>query len=126
MRFMVMHKLDDGSPEAWAPSAQLIAEMGELIEESVTSGVLIAADGLRPSSEGPGARITYSGGKRTVVDGPFTEAKEVIAGYAVLQVQSRDEAVEWADRFAKLIGDVEVEVRLMGEPDAGEDREGTR
>jgi hypothetical protein len=73
--------------------------------------VLLAAEGVHPSSRG--ARLSFSGGRRTVTDGPFAEAKELIAGFAVVQVDSKEEAIEWATRFADVIGDVEIEVRQV-------------
>lgn len=115
MRFMIMHKLDDSSPEEWTPSQEDIAEMGKFVGEMSTAGVLLAAEGLRPSATGPGARLRHSGGKTTVTDGPFTEAKEVVGGFFIIQVDSREEAIQWASRFAELVGDVEVEVRRVAE-----------
>jgi hypothetical protein len=79
------------------------------------NGTLLAAEGVLPSSYG--ARLRYEGGKRTVTDGPFTEAKEVIAGFALVQVKSKDEAIELAARFAEIIGDTEVEIRQVAEFD---------
>jgi hypothetical protein len=81
------------------------------MEESAREGVLLAGEGVHPSSKG--ARLSFSGGRRTVTDGPFAEAKELIAGFAVLQVESKEEAIEWATRFADVIGDVEIEVRQV-------------
>jgi hypothetical protein len=85
--------------------------MGKLIEEMAKAGVLLATDGLQPSSKG--ARVRISGGKFTVTDGPFTEAKELIAGYAIVQVKSKEEAIEWAKRFLKVMGEGESEIRQM-------------
>jgi hypothetical protein len=118
MRFLMMHRLDENAPGAFTPSPELVAEMGKLMEEMTKAGVLLAAEGVLPSSTG--ARVRHSGGKRTVTDGPFTEAKEVIAGFALIQARSKDEAIAWASRFADVVGDVEVEVRQVAEmPDAG-------
>ncbi len=113
MRFLMVHRVDESSPDAYAPSAEVVAGVGRLIGEMTKAGVLLAAEGVRPSSTG--ARVRFSGGKRTVIDGPFTEAKEVIGGFVLLQVRSKEEAIEWAVRFAEAIGDVEVEVRQVAE-----------
>lgn len=91
--------------------------MGKLIEEMAKAGVLLATDGLQPSSKG--ARVRISGGKFTVTDGPFTEAKELIAGYAIVQVKSKEEAIEHAKRFLTLVGEGESEIRQMHEAPAG-------
>ena len=88
-----------------------MAEMGKLIEEMANAGVLIATDGLQPSSKG--ARVRISEGKFTVTDGPFTETKELIAGYAIVEATSKQEAIEWAKRFLKVMGEGESEIRLM-------------
>jgi hypothetical protein len=93
------------------PSQQEMADMGQLIEEMAKAGVLIATDGLQPSSKG--ARVRLSGGKFTVIDGPFTETKELIAGYAIIQAKSKEEAIELTKRFLKVVGEGESEIRLM-------------
>lgn len=111
MRFLVMHKSNEENEAGIPPSKELVEEMGKLMEESSRAGVLLAAEGVHPSSKG--ARLSFSGGQRTVTDGPFAEAKELIAGFAVLQVGSKDEAIEWATRFAGVLGDVEIEVRQV-------------
>jgi len=116
MRFLMVHRIDESAPDAYDPSPELYAGMGRLMGEMTKAGVLLAADGALHSSKG--ARIRYSGGKRTVTDGPFTESKEVIGGFAVVQVRSKDEAIEWASRFAEVIGDVEVEVRQLDDQPA--------
>jgi hypothetical protein len=113
MRYLLVHRLDESKPDAFNPSPELISRMGTLMGEMNQAGVLLAAEGVLPSSKG--ARVRYSGGKRTVTDGPFTEAKEVIGGFAMLQVRSIDEAIEWASRFGELLGDVEVEIRQIAE-----------
>jgi hypothetical protein len=113
MRYLMVHRLDETRPDAFAPSLEVVTRMGALIEEMTKAGVLLAAEGVLPSATG--LKIRYAGGKRTVTDGPFTEAKEVIGGFAVLQVRSKEEAVEWTSRFAEIIGDVEVEVRQIAE-----------
>ena len=111
VRFLVMHKSNEENEAGVPPSPELMEEMGKLMEESARRGVLLAAEGVHPSSRG--ARLSFSEGKRTVTDGPFAEAKELIAGFAVLQVESKEEAIEWATRFADVIGDVEIEVRQV-------------
>jgi hypothetical protein len=111
MRYLMVHRLDESKPDAYSPSPQLMADMGSLIEEMTKAGVLLAADGVSHSENG--ALVRVSDGTTTVVDGPFTEAKEVIGGYALLEVRSKDEAIEWASRFAGVIGDTEVEIRLI-------------
>jgi hypothetical protein len=111
LRFLVMHKSNEENEAGVPPSPELTEAMGKLMEESAREGVLLAAEGVHPSSRG--ARLSFSGGRRTVTDGPFAEAKELIAGFAVLQVESKEEAIEWATRFADVIGDVEIEVRQV-------------
>lgn len=96
MRVMVFVRATQTSEAGAMPSEAMLAEMGRFNEELVKAGIMLAADGLHPSSKGK--RITFSGGKRTVVDGPFTETKELIAGFWIWQVRSMDEAVEWARR----------------------------
>ena len=127
MRFLVMHKSNEENEAGVPPSPELMEAMGKLMEESARAGVLLAAEGVHPSSRG--ARLSFSGGRRTVTDGPFAEAKELIAGFAVLQVESKEEAIEWATRFADVIGDVEIEVRQVIElsdfaPEADTTKEG--
>ena len=113
MRFMMIYRpantkdMEAGAP----PSPQLITEMGKFIEEMAKSGVLLFTDGLLPSSRG--ARVRQSGGKVTVTDGPFTETKELIAGFAIVRVKSKAEAVELAQRFLRIAGDGESEIREM-------------
>jgi hypothetical protein len=113
MRFLVMHKSNEQNEAGIPPSKELIEEMGKLMEETAKSGVLLAAEGVHSSAKG--ARVSFSGGKRTVVDGPFAEAKELIAGFAILEVSSKEDAIEWATRFARVIGDVEIEIRQVVE-----------
>ena len=113
MRFLVMHKSNEENEAGVPPSPELMENMGKLMEESARAGVLLAAEGVHPSSRG--ARLSFSGGRRTVTDGPFAEAKELIAGFAVLQVDSKEVAIEWATRFADVIGDVDIEVRQVVE-----------
>jgi hypothetical protein len=114
MRVMVMVKANKDSEAGVMPSEQLLREMGEFNEELVKAGIMLAGEGLRPSSQG--ARIKFSGDKRSVVDGPFTEAKELIAGYWIWQVRSMDEAIEWAKRCPNPTGaEGELEIRQVQE-----------
>ena len=113
MRFLLVHRIDERRADAYNPSPEVVEGIGRLVGDMIRAGVLLAAEGVGPSSKG--ARVRSSGGKRIVTDGPFTEAKEVIGGFALLQVRSKDEAVEWALRFADCIGDVEVEIREVSE-----------
>ena len=116
MRFMVIVK---STPETEKPGAlpdpELLIEMGKYNEELSKAGVLLALDGLHPSSKG--ARVKFSGKSRTVIDGPFTEAKELIAGFSILQVKSLEEAIEWVKRAPNCnpAGDSEVEIRQVFE-----------
>ncbi len=96
MRFMVMIKANEDTEAGVLPSEELLTEMGKYNEELVKAGVLLAGEGLQPSSKG--ARVRFSGAERTVIDGPFTEAKELIAGFWLIQVASKDEAIEWVKR----------------------------
>ena len=115
MRFMVIIKATKESEEGAAPDPQLLLDMGKFNEELIMAGVVLAMDGLHPSSKG--ARVKFSGKSRTVVDGPFTEAKELIAGFWIWQVKSLDEAVEWVKRspFSSRAGECEVEIRQLFE-----------
>jgi len=118
MRFMIIVKATQDSEAGVVPHEQMFAEMAKYHEELQRAGVLLDASGLQPSSKG--WRIKYTGGKRTVIDGPFTEAKELIAGYTMIQVKSKEEAMEWARRFPNpaLDGkDGEIEVRQLFELD---------
>jgi hypothetical protein len=113
MRFLLVHRVDERQPDAYSPAPEVYAGVGRLMGEMTRAAVLLAAEGVLPSSTG--AHVRVSGAKRTVIDGPFAEAKEVIGGFALLQVRSKEEAIEWAARFAEVIGDVEVEVRQVSE-----------
>jgi hypothetical protein len=117
MRFMVIVKANKESEAGGLPDQKLLADMGKFNEELVKAGVLLAAEGLQPSSKG--ARVKFSGNKRTVVDGPFSETKELVAGFWLFQVKSLDEAIEWVKRspnpFPK--GDSEIEIRQVFEAD---------
>jgi hypothetical protein len=113
MRFMCIYRpADTGKVEAGLPPSQEeMAEMGKLIGDMIKAGVLLATDGLLPSSKG--VRVRLSGGEFAVTDGPFTETKELIAGFAIIRVDSKAEAIEWGKRFLKVAGDGESEIRLM-------------
>jgi hypothetical protein len=115
MRFMVIIKASKESEEGAPPDPQLLLDMGKFNEELIKAGVVLAMDGLHPSSKG--ARVKFSGKSRTVVDGPFTEAKELIAGFWLWQLKSLDEAIEWVKRspFSSRAGDCEVEIRQVFE-----------
>jgi hypothetical protein len=112
MKVMVLVKADKNSEAGILPSRELFAEMGKFNEELVKAGVMLAAEGLHPTSKGK--RVRFSGGKRTVIDGPFTETKELIAGFWLWQVRSMEEAVEWLKR-APFDGGTEIEIRRVFE-----------
>lgn len=116
MRFMVMIKANADSEAGVMPSEKLLTEMGRYNEELVKAGVMLAGEGLQPSSKG--ARVKFSGDKRMVVDGPFAETKELIAGFWLIQVRSKEEAIEWVKRCPNPTGDVgEIEIRQVFEAD---------
>ena len=117
MRFMMMIKADKNTEAGVLPSKELVAAMDEFNQEMVKAGVMLAGEGLHPSSKG--ARIMFhGGGKRTVTDGPFTETKELIAGFWLIQVKSKEEAIEWASRCPDPLGPGEtaqIEIRQVFE-----------
>ena len=114
MRFMVLVKATKDSEAGKMPSEERLAEMGKFNEQMVKAGVMLDGNGLQPSSKG--ARIRFSGDKRMVIDGPFAETKELIAGYWIIQVKSRDEAIEWMKRCPNPYAqDGEIEIRQMFE-----------
>jgi hypothetical protein len=118
MRFMMIVKANKDSEAGVMPEEDLLAAMGTYNEELMKAGVLLDAAGLHPSSKG--ARVRFSGGKRTVIDGPFDETKELIAGYWLIQVKSKAEAIEWAKRVPAPHGkarDGEIEIRQLFELD---------
>jgi hypothetical protein len=116
MRFMVMVRADRNTEAGMMPTEELLAAMGRYNEELVNAGVLLAGEGLHPSSRG--ARVRFSGDKRTVIDGPFAETKELIAGYWLWQVGSLEEAIEWVKRCPNpLEGESEIEIRQVFEAD---------
>ena len=116
MRFMILIKASKDSEAGVLPDEKLLTEMGQFNEELVKAGVMLAGEGLQPSSKG--ARVKFSSGKRTVIDGPFAETKELIAGFWLWQVKSREEAIEWVKRIPNPTGDDgEVEIRQVFEAD---------
>jgi hypothetical protein len=116
MRFMVMVKATKDSEAGVMPSQQRLAEMGRYNEELVKAGVLLAGEGLHPSSRG--VRVRFSGKERTVIDGPFAETKELVAGFWLLQVRSKEEAIEWVRRCPNPFdGESEIEIRQVFEAD---------
>jgi hypothetical protein len=118
MRFMMIVKANKDTEAGVLPTEELISAMGKYNEELMKAGVLLDMGGLKPTSKG--ARVRFSGGKPTVIDGPFTEAKELIGGYWIIQVKSREEAIEWAKRVPAPHGphqDSEIELRQFYEMD---------
>jgi len=114
MRFMIIVKATKDSEAGVMPSEQLLTEMGKFNEELVKAGVMLAGEGLHPSSKG--ARVRFSGAKRTVIDGPFAETKELIAGFWLWQVKSKEEAIEWVKRCPNpMKGESEIEIRQVFE-----------
>ena len=111
MRFMVLVKADKNSEKGVLPDEKLLADMGKFNDELAKAGVMLAAEGLQPSSKG--ARVRFSGGKRTVIDGPFAETKELIAGFWLWKVKSKEEAIEWLKRAP--FDETEVEIRQVFE-----------
>ena len=122
MRFMLIVKADHRSEAGILPTEKELADMGKLNEEMVKSGVMLAGEVLQASSKG--ARVTFKGGKPTVKDGPFTEAKELIAGFWLIQAKNKEEAIEWARRVPFVDGEIEVrqvfELEDFGQSDAVE------
>ena len=118
MRFIVMVKANKDSEAGILPTQEMLAEMGKFNEELVKAGVMLAGEGLQDSSKG--ARITYSGNKRTVRDGPFTETKELVAGFWIWQVKNKAEAIEWAKRIPFQEGEVEIR-QVFEEEDFGKE-----
>ncbi len=116
MRVMVLIKADRDSEAGVMPSEQLLTEMGQYNEELVKAGIMLAGEGLHPSSKGK--RVRFAGKNRSVIDGPFAETKELIAGYWLWQVRSMDEAVEWVKRCPNpMEGESEIEIRQVFEAD---------
>jgi hypothetical protein len=121
MRFMSFLKGDKFTESGVMPKTESLEKMGAFVEEAIKAGVFLAGDGLKPTAQG--AKVVYDGTKRTIIDGPFTESKEIIAGYTILAVDSKEEAIEWTKRFCKVdaeirdIPSVECELRLLVEPE---------
>jgi len=114
MRFMVLVKASEDSEAGVMPTEEQLAEMGKFNEEMVKAGVMLAGEGLHPTSKG--ARVKFSGSERQVIDGPFTETKELVAGYWLIQVKSREEAIEWIKRCPNPgPGESEIEIRQVFE-----------
>jgi len=114
MRFMVIVKANKDSEAGILPSTEILTAMGKFNEELVKAGVMLAGEGLHPSSKG--VRVRFSGGKHTVIDGPFAETKELVAGFWLWQVKSKEEAIEWLKR-APFGGGTEIEIRQVFEAD---------
>ncbi|WP_156096631.1 YciI family protein [Amycolatopsis jejuensis] len=114
MRFLMMHRLDENAPGAWNPSPEFIEKMGAFIQDWTERGILITAEGVHDSSKGAIVRKPR-GARPTATDGPFTEAKEVIGGFALVNADNRAQAVEYASQYAELFDEIEVEVRQVVE-----------
>jgi len=116
MKFMILVKATKDSESGALPDEKLLTEMGKYNEELVKAGIMLAGEGLHPSSKG--ARVKFSGTKRTVMDGPFAETKELVAGFWLWQVKSKEEAIEWVKRCPNpMPGDSEIEIRQIFEPE---------
>jgi hypothetical protein len=115
MRFMIIRRGDRSTEAGAKPSEQLIADMAKYNEELVRAGVMLSGDGLQPTSKG--ALVSFRNGKPTVIDGPFAEAKELVAGYSIFEVASREEAIEWIKRWpvSDADGNVQIEIRQLYE-----------
>ncbi len=113
MRYMLMHYADEATEAGEPPSPEMIAELGAYMAEAAKAGVLLAGEGVGPSSQG--ARVKVEDGKVTVIDGPFAEAKEIIAGFAILELKSKEEAVEHAKRFASISGATQIDIRVVSD-----------
>ena len=110
MRVMVLIKADDNSEAGIMPDERLLTDMGRYNEELVKAGIMLAGEGLHPSSRGK--RVRFAGSERTVIDGPFTESKELVAGFSIIEVPTLDDAKRWAEAYADILGDNEVDVRV--------------
>lgn len=114
MRFMVLVKATEDSEAGIMPSEEMLAAMGEYNEQLVKAGIMLAGEGLHPSSKG--ARVRFSGTDRSVIDGPFSETKELVAGYWLIDVKSKEEAIEWVKRCPNpMPGESEIEIRQVFE-----------
>jgi len=114
MRFMIMHKMTEEMEQGGAPDPEIIAGVGTLIGDAVKDGAFVSGEGLKPSSQR--THLAYRNGKRTLTDGPFVEAKELVGGFALMRVRSKEEAISWCDKFAAAIGDVELFLGPVVEP----------
>jgi len=114
MRFMVMHKMTEEMERGLPPDPAVMEGVGKLIQEGLHQNVFVSGEGLRPSSER--VHIAYKNGKRTITDGPFSEAKELVAGFGLMRVRSKEEAITWCDKFAAVIGDHELFLGAVVEP----------
>jgi hypothetical protein len=114
MRFMVMHKMTAELEKGGPPDPEVMAGIDKLVADGAKDNVFIAGEGLKPTSQR--VHIAYKRGKRTITDGPFTEAKELVAGFPLMRARSKDGAIAWCDRFAAVIGDVELFMGPVVEP----------
>src|SRR5688500_11261636 len=114
MRFLIMHRTNPHWEAGAIPGPELIARVGTLLGDLASAGALAGAEGLRASSEG--VRLRFSGGRRTLIHGPFESGNELPAGFSILRVRSLDEAIEWASRQATVLGEVEIDIRPVTEP----------
>jgi len=110
MRFLIIRKADAETEGDDVPTPELFEKMGDYMEEMAKAGVLLSGEGLKPSREG--ARVKFHGGKPTIIDGPFAETKELVAGFSIIQVASRDEAIAWVKKWPQLDGHGEVEIEI--------------
>ncbi len=115
MRFMILRMADAKTEAGVLPDQKVLAAMGKYMEDMQKAGILLGGEGLKPTSQG--SRVQFSGGKPRVIDGPFAEVKELIGGYTMIEVRSKEEAVEWARRWPPIDGDVVLEVRQLFEAD---------
>jgi len=115
MRYMMMHKATADTEAGVPPTQELIEKMGQLMQDMGNAGILIAGEGLHSSKTGK--RLNFSGGELTVTDGPFTETKELIAGFIILDVPTIDDTLIWAKRFAECVGDIEIDIRRVVVPE---------
>src|ERR1700737_2569703 len=106
MRFMVMHKMTHEMEKGAPPTPEIMAGVGKLMEDAGKAGVFVSGEGLKPSSQR--THVAYKNGKRKVTDGPFTEPKELVGGFALMKVRSKEEALSWCDKFAAVLGDIEL------------------
>lgn len=111
MRFLMMHRVDESDPVAWNPSQEFMAKMGAFMQESIENGRLITGEGVHPSEKGALVRKPRSGAI-TATDGPFTEAKEVIGGFALVNAEDRADAVAFAQRYAALFDEIDIEIEV--------------